>query len=135
MHLALISNSAIWPIDRALSGATTPGKSGTGSDDNEGILRIPQSLTIRLFNVIYPGHSSADMQLVYSTTPINWAIWCVVSAGDFSNMPRTSPMFIPYYHLIYYPFPLISISYICITSCTKNNIKQYRKILCIFIFT
>ena len=30
----------IWFIDRALSGATTPGESGPGSDGNEGVLRI-----------------------------------------------------------------------------------------------
>ena len=29
------------PIDTVLSGATTPGQSGTGSDGNEGLLRIP----------------------------------------------------------------------------------------------
>ena len=28
-------------FDRALSGATTPGKSGPGSNDNEGVLYIP----------------------------------------------------------------------------------------------
>ena len=28
------------PIDTALSGATTPGQSGPGSNDNEGVLRI-----------------------------------------------------------------------------------------------
>ena len=32
----------IWPIDRILSGATTPGQSGSGSDGNEGVLRILQ---------------------------------------------------------------------------------------------
>ena len=35
--------SCIWPIDRALSGATTPGQSGPESDGNEGVLRIRQS--------------------------------------------------------------------------------------------
>ena len=43
--------SSIWPIDKTLSGATTPGQSGYGSDDNEAILRIPQ-ITIRLFSVV-----------------------------------------------------------------------------------
>ena len=38
--------SSIWPIDRALSGATTPGQSGPGSDHNEGVLRILQSSSI-----------------------------------------------------------------------------------------
>ena len=34
--------SSIWPIDRALSGATTPGQHGLGSDGNEGVLSIPE---------------------------------------------------------------------------------------------
>ena len=38
--------SSIWPIDRTLSGATTLGQSGPGSDGNEGVLRIPQSSSI-----------------------------------------------------------------------------------------
>ena len=38
--------SSIWPIDRTLSGATTPGQSGHGSDGNEGIRDIPQSSSI-----------------------------------------------------------------------------------------
>ena len=58
--LSLISNNSTWPIDRTLSGATTPGQSGPGSDGNERVLQralqsssIPGvSLTIRLFNVI-----------------------------------------------------------------------------------
>ena len=32
---------SIWPIDRTLSGATTPDQSDSGSDDNEGVLCIP----------------------------------------------------------------------------------------------
>ena len=38
--------SSIWPIDMTLSGATTPGQSGPGSDDNKGVLCIPQSSSI-----------------------------------------------------------------------------------------
>ena len=38
--------SSIWTIDRTLSGATTPGQSGPGSDGNEGVLHIPQSSSI-----------------------------------------------------------------------------------------
>ena len=33
-------------MDRALSGATTPGQSGPGIDGNEGVLHIPQSSSI-----------------------------------------------------------------------------------------
>ena len=33
-------------IDRALSGATTPGQSGPGSDGNKGVFCIPQNFSI-----------------------------------------------------------------------------------------
>ena len=46
----------------ALSGATTPGQSGSGSDGNEGVLRITQSSSTVGTSpsdclVSYPGHS------------------------------------------------------------------------------
>ena len=48
-------------MNRALSGATTPGQSGPGSDGNEGVIRIPQSSSIAGSSpsnclVSYPGH-------------------------------------------------------------------------------
>ncbi len=80
--------SSFSSIDRALSGANTPGKSGPGSNGNEGVLRIPQSSSItgtspfRLFSIIsrtlivggggraYP---AAEVPSVYSTAPADWA--------------------------------------------------------------
>ena len=49
-------------VDWALSGATTPGQSGPGNDDNEEVLCIPQSFRITGtspsdFLVSHPGHS------------------------------------------------------------------------------
>ena len=38
-----ISSCSIWPIDRTLSGATTLGQSGLGSNGNKRVLHIPQS--------------------------------------------------------------------------------------------
>ena len=38
--------SSIWPIDWNLSDANSPGQSGPGSNDNKGVLCIPQSSTI-----------------------------------------------------------------------------------------
>ena len=38
--------SSILPIDKTLSDATTLGKSGPGSNGNEGVLHIPQSSSI-----------------------------------------------------------------------------------------
>ena len=84
-----MSNSCIWPIDRALSGATTPEQSGPGSDGNEGILRVPQSTSICEASesdclLSYPGHSlgesypSAEMQSVYSVAPADWARFYII---------------------------------------------------------
>ena len=33
--------SSIWPLDKSLSGATTPSQSGPGSDGNKGVLSMP----------------------------------------------------------------------------------------------
>ena len=76
--------SSIWPIDRTLSGATTPGQSGPGGDDSEGVLRISQSCRITGTSLSdclmsYLGHvgesyPSAEMQSVYSSAPADWAI-------------------------------------------------------------
>ena len=63
-----------------------PGKSGPGSDGNEGVFCIPQGPSITGTSsldwlVSYPGHSlgggsypSAEVQSVYSTAPTDWAI-------------------------------------------------------------
>ena len=72
------------PLIGPLSGATTLGQSGPGSDGNKGVLRIPQSSSIARTSpsdcfVSYPGHSlggsypSAEKQSVYSTGPVDWA--------------------------------------------------------------
>ena len=50
-------NSSIWSIDRILSGATTLGQSGPGSNCNEGVLHILQSSKI--------GASPSDCLLSY----------------------------------------------------------------------
>ena len=52
----------------AISGATTPGKSGPGSDGNEGVPHIPQSsyitgTSLSDYLVSYLGHSLAGLPL------------------------------------------------------------------------
>ena len=74
-----MSNSSIWPIDRILLGAITPGQSGPGSNGNERVLYIPQISKVEglLSNCLmsYLAHSlgdfypSAEIQSVFSTTP------------------------------------------------------------------
>ena len=75
--------SSTCPTDQTLSGATTPGQSGPGSDGNEGVLRILQNSSITRTTlsdclVSHPGPSlcggggsylSAVKQSVYSITP------------------------------------------------------------------
>ena len=47
IHFRVITQfSSIWPIERNLSGATTPGHSGPGINGNKGVFRIPQSCRI-----------------------------------------------------------------------------------------
>ena len=73
-----MSNSSIKTLDRTLSGASTPGQSGPGSDGNEGVFHIPQSSNItgashQVVNVISRiligrgSYTSAEMQSVYSS--------------------------------------------------------------------
>ena len=67
-----------------LSEANTPDQSGPWNDYNRRVLCIPQSSSITGaspldFCMSYPGHllgeyyPFAEMQLVYSTTPPDWA--------------------------------------------------------------
>ena len=63
-----MSNSFIWPIDRTLSGSTSSGQSGPGSNGNEGVLRIPQSSNITEASPsdcleLYPGHLLGESYL------------------------------------------------------------------------
>ena len=55
VYLHTQSTSPIWPIDGTLSGATTPGQSGSECNGNEGYSTFPKppgcSLSIRLFRV------------------------------------------------------------------------------------
>ena len=73
-----------------LSGATTPGLIEPGSDGSKGVLRIPHISSITGTSpsdclVSYPAHSlvglgfesyaSAEVQLVYSIAPADWAAY------------------------------------------------------------
>ena len=77
--------SFIWPIERALSGATTSSQNGPGSDGKKEVLHIPQSTSISGTSptdclVSCTGYSlggsypSAEVQSVYSTAPADWVI-------------------------------------------------------------
>ena len=59
-------------MDTALSGATTPGQSGPGSDGNEGVLRIPQSSSIT-------GTSLSNILEVLSLMWVGSSFRCIIS--------------------------------------------------------
>ena len=73
-----MSNNSIWSIDRTLLVATTPGRSGPGSDGNKGILCIPQSSSVTGTTpsdlVLYPGHSLGSL------TPLQRCSRCILQA-------------------------------------------------------
>ena len=69
-------------MDRTLLGIITPGQNGLGSNDNEGVLRIPRSCSITEASPLdslmsYPWHSlgecypPVEKQSVYSAAPVN----------------------------------------------------------------
>ena len=75
---------SIWPLDKTLSNATTPGQSEFRSDGSERALRIPHISSITEASpsnslMSHPGHTleesypSAEMQSVYSIVPADWA--------------------------------------------------------------
>ena len=75
---------SIWPIDSSPTDSTTPGQSGPGSNGNKGVLCIPQSSRITgaspsgclvsyLVHSLRESYPSAEMQLVYSLAPTDWA--------------------------------------------------------------
>ena len=74
-----IQFSSIWPIDKTLSGVTTPDQTGPGSDGNEGLLQILQSASITGTSlsdclVSYPGHSLGGGGF----TPLQRSNWCIL---------------------------------------------------------
>ena len=91
-----MSNNFIWSIDRTLSGATTPGpewtwerwqwrgtphsqsSSVTGTSPFDCLVSYPE-------NSLGKSYSSAEIQLVYSTAPVDWATTTPGQSGCRSN--------------------------------------------------
>ena len=75
---------SIWLIDKTLSGDITPGQSGSGNNDSEGVRHIPQiskvgtspSDGVTSYQDTRCGGSylSAEMQSVYSSASADWDI-------------------------------------------------------------
>ena len=100
-----MSNSSIWPIDKTLSGPTTPGQGGAGSNNNERVLCFSQSSSIT-------GASPSDYLMSY---PGRW---------DFEI--QTDPQ-IPTRLGIYQQEHKLSFSEFCRPSQKQSENKRKRK--------
>ena len=121
-----------------LSGATTLGQSGPGSDGKKGVLRIPQSSSITGTSpsdclASYLGHSllrggsypSVEMQSVYSTAPADWAIMVTVNCWycwEILRFVSDSFFFLPHLLVIF-----LFVHWSCIG--IKNGRKKMRILL------
>ena len=68
--------SSTRPIDKSLSGATTPGENGPGSDGNKGVLRVPQSFSITGDDRSFSAVSRTDVG--GSLTPLRRGSRCIL---------------------------------------------------------
>ena len=85
----------------ALSGATTPGQSGPGSDGNEGVLCIPQSPSITGTSssdclVSLPGHSLGGV-----LTPLQRCSRCILQSQPTGQRDFGDAIYIYIYIYIY----------------------------------
>ena len=94
-----MSHSSIWPIDRALSGTTTPGLSVPEGNTNEGVFRISQSITEASPSdcfVSYLGHTledsypPAEMHSEYSEATADGAVVVVIVVAQDGWMLTSS---------------------------------------------
>ena len=78
--------SFIWPRDKTLSGATTLGQSGPGSDGNEGVIHISQSSSIT-------GASPPDYLVSYSGHSLWRSYLCRDAVGVFYSSSQLGKRF------------------------------------------
>ena len=123
-----MSNISFWFIDRTLSDATIEAQSGPGSDDNEGVLCIPQSSSITWASpsdclVSHPGHSLGSLTLCRD------AVGVYYSPGRFGNFigelfsTKTKNIFILFFFFFFTIIPTAIQTYPCIF------LPSYLKIL------
>ena len=123
-------NISIWPIDRTLSSATTPGQSEPGSNGTEGVLLVLQSSSITEASpsdclLSYPENSLegtyplAEMYLMHSTAPADWA-----KGHSLGESYHSAEM-----HLVYSTAPTkwARNTWYHITMCKGLKKKQHKK--------
>ena len=92
------------PIDRTLSGVTTPGQSGSGSDGNERVFCIPQSSTINGTSasdclVSYPKHIESVLLLRRDAVNLCYSPSWLGNSRIFRNYNCLIIVKMQYYHL------------------------------------
>ena len=63
-----MSNGSIWPIDRILSRATSPGQSGLGGDSIPQVIELMGSHNQMKFSVIYRTFDIDAVDIFYSSS-------------------------------------------------------------------
>ena len=81
-------NSSIWPIDRTLSGATTPGQSGIGGKGNERVLHISQKAKVKLATIV-DGNPKAPFSIATTQR-------CKEGHNSFPRIALLYPWNVPY---------------------------------------
>ena len=104
----LISNRSSWPIDRTLSGATTPSQSGPESIVNEGVLHIPQSSSF----------TQASPSDCFMSDPGHSLVWVLLLSGDSVGV-----FYVPC-RLDWYVFSMTPVQCILGLNSVKNIIQN-----------
>ena len=108
--------SSIWPIDRTVSAATTPGQSGPRNDGSEGVLHILQSFSIT-------GASPSDCLVSYrwwGGTPLQRSSRCILE-------PQPTRQ-----HILPYTVSLCHNSSVWLDTRNPSSRNRYK---CIYIYT
>ena len=84
--------SSIWPTDKTPLGATNPGQSRPGSDDNKRVYCISQSSTIRLFSLILGTHIQEVLLLLDLCTVAVSVFYSCIWMGTRSHDKGVLPL-------------------------------------------
>ena len=118
--------SSIWPIDRNLTGATSPGQSGPGSDSNEEVLSILQISSISAASpsdclVSYPGHSLEGVLPLYRETV--GVFYCLSRLGQRILVEGVLLLYKDAAS-VFYSLSRLAWYYLCENSVNKKNLHR-----------
>ena len=112
-------NSSIRPVDRMLSGATSPGQSGYGSDINEGvhyILRFSQARALSLGDFMsYVGYSLVEEEVLPLRRDAVGVFYTHTHTHIYIYMNRSTKIFI-FKIIIYFVLTYVYVSSLLLSS-------------------